>query len=112
MSPTVAADTASKDSSSSSSKKEKGGGRAEGSKSGSNRVKGGKATASKAPDDAEPTADQDDFTKMDIRVGQITKVWNHPDSDKLYCEEIECGESQPRSVASGLRAHHTLEEMQ
>jgi methionine--tRNA ligase beta chain len=39
-------------------------------------------------------------------------VWNHPDSDKLYCEEIECGESQSRSVASGLRAHHTLDEMQ
>jgi methionine--tRNA ligase beta chain len=39
-------------------------------------------------------------------------VWNHPDSDKLYCEEVECGEAQPRSIASGLRAHHTLAEMQ
>jgi hypothetical protein len=45
-------------------------------KSGSSKGKGGKSTAnnSKATDDAEAAVDQDDFTKMDIRVGQITKV--------------------------------------
>ena len=43
----------------------------------------------------------------------ITKVWEHPDADKLYCEEIDIGEeSGPRQIASGLRPHFTLEEMQ
>lgn len=33
----------------------------------------------------------------------------HTDSDKLFCEEIDVGEEQPRQIASGLRAHFTLE---
>lgn len=58
-------------------------------------------------------ANQPDFTKIDIRVGKIVKAWNHPDADKLFCEEIDVGdESGPRSIASGLRGHYTLEEMQ
>ena len=57
--------------------------------------------------------DQPEFTKIDIRVGQITTVWNHPEADKLFCEEIDVGEeSGPRQIASGLREHYTLEEMQ
>jgi len=49
---------------------------------------------------------------LDIRVGKITKVWEHPDSDKLFCEEIDVGESEPRQIASGLRKHYTLEQME
>jgi methionine--tRNA ligase beta chain len=56
--------------------------------------------------------DQPEFTKIDIRVGQITKVWEHPDADKLFCEEINVGEENPRQIASGLRGHYTVEEMQ
>lgn len=37
----------------------------------------------------------------------------HPTADKLYCEEIDTGDaSGPRTIASGLRAHYSLEEMQ
>jgi len=58
-------------------------------------------------------SDQSIFTKMDIRAGQVTKVWHHPDADKLFCEEIDVGEeSGPRQIVSGLRDHYTLEEMQ
>ncbi len=56
--------------------------------------------------------DQPDFTKIDIRVGQINKVWLHPEADKLYCEEIDVGEDAPREIASGLREHYTLEQME
>jgi methionyl-tRNA synthetase len=57
--------------------------------------------------------DQPEFTKIDIRVGQITKVWLHSDADKLFCEEIDVGEdSGPRQIASGLREHYSLEDMQ
>eukprot|EP00934_Nitzschia_sp_Nitz4_P002219 Nitzschia sp. Nitz4//scaffold43_size134323//88922//89602//NITZ4_003311-RA/size134323-processed-gene-0.15-mRNA-1//1//CDS//3329551984//2219//frame0 len=55
---------------------------------------------------------QPDICKLEFKVGQIVKVWNHPEADKLYCEEIDCGESNPRQIASGLRPHFTLEEMQ
>jgi len=56
--------------------------------------------------------EQPDVTKLDIRVGEIVKVWNHESADKLYCEEIEVGEDAPRQIASGLRPHYTLDEMQ
>lgn len=56
-------------------------------------------------------ADQPNFTKMEIRVGQITKVWHHTEADKLFCEEIDVGEENKREIASGLREHYTLEQM-
>jgi methionine--tRNA ligase beta chain len=66
--------------------------------------------ASKAGQQA-VSSDQPEFTKMDIRVGVITKVWHHPEADKLFCEEIDVGEEEPRQIASGLREHYTLEQM-
>nr|CCA17292.1 methionyltRNA synthetase of possible bacterial origi (ISS) putative [Albugo laibachii Nc14] len=52
------------------------------------------------------------FASLDIRVGQIVKVWPHPDSDELFCEEIEIGEADTKQIASGLRKFYKLEEMQ
>ena len=47
---------------------------------------------------------------LDIRVGVITKCWNHADSEKLLCEEVDCGEAAPRNIASGIRAFYSAEE--
>ena len=48
---------------------------------------------------------------LDIRAGTIVKCWNHPDSDKLLCEEVDCGEEGgPRNIASGIRAHYNADE--
>jgi aminoacyl tRNA synthase complex-interacting multifunctional protein 1 len=44
--------------------------------------------------------------KLEIKVGKVVKVWVHPESDKLYCEEIDVGEEVPRPIVSGLRAHY------
>ena len=50
---------------------------------------------------------------MEIRVGLITKVWLHPEADKLFCEEIDVGEEGgPRQITSGLRGHYDLDELQ
>jgi len=59
--------------------------------------------------------DQPEFTKLDIRVGKIVKVWNHESAEKLFCEEVDLaeeGEDGPRQITSGLRSFYTLEEMQ
>jgi aminoacyl tRNA synthase complex-interacting multifunctional protein 1 len=67
-----------------------------------------KATANAAA----PPADLPDICKLEFKVGLITKVWVHPDADKLYCEEIDVGEEGgPRQIASGLRPHYSEEEM-
>lgn len=52
------------------------------------------------------------FCRVDLRVGRITKVWEHPDSESLFCEEIDIGEDAPRQVASGLRKYCKLEDLQ
>lgn len=57
--------------------------------------------------DPRETYDGPPITALDIRVGVITKAWEHPDSDKLYCEEIDLGEEEPRQVASGLRQFYS-----
>lgn len=51
------------------------------------------------------------ITALDIRVGRINKVWTHEEADKLYCEEIDVGEAEPRKIASGLRPYMSAEDM-
>lgn len=58
------------------------------------------------------TGDALDPSKLDIRVGVVVKCWNHPESEKLLCEEIDLGEGSVRTIASGLRAHYAAEEVQ
>ena len=61
---------------------------------------------------ATPPADLPEICKLEFKVGLITKVWVHPDADKLYCEEIDVGEEGgPRQIASGLRPHYSEDEM-
>ncbi|CAJ1934060.1 unnamed protein product [Sphenostylis stenocarpa] len=52
------------------------------------------------------------ITRLDIRVGLITKAQKHPDADALYVEEIDVGEEQTRTVVSGLVKYIPLDEMQ
>jgi len=60
-----------------------------------------------------PANGEIDVSKLDIRVGVIKKVWEHEEADKLFCEEIDIGEeSGPRQIASGLRAHYNLQDLE
>lgn len=61
---------------------------------------------------AAPASTEIDISKLDIRVGVITKAWLHEEADKLFCEEIDIGEDEPRKIASGLRAHYNLEDLE
>lgn len=49
---------------------------------------------------------------MKICVGHVNKVWEHPSSDHLYCEEIDCGEEKPRTIVSGLRSFVKKEDFE
>jgi glutamyl-tRNA synthetase len=62
--------------------------------------------------DPKDSFDGPPITALDIRVGKITKVWEHPEADKLYCEEIDVGEDEPRQIASGLRPYLKPEDME
>ena len=80
-------------------------------------ISSGAQRASKKPNNqtpkkgSPPPMDQPEICKLEFKVGVITKVWPHPDGDKLYCEEIDVGEAEPRQIASGLRPHFTEDQM-
>jgi methionine--tRNA ligase beta chain len=71
-----------------------------------------KATSSAIGPAAAAPTNEIDISKLDIRVGVITKAWLHEEADKLFCEEIDIGEDAPRQIASGLRAHYNLEDLE
>ena len=57
------------------------------------------------------TPEQPLFSKLELRVGEIVKVWEHETADRLWCEEIDVGEGAPRQIASGLRLVYSDEQM-
>lgn len=52
-----------------------------------------------------------DFEKIDLRVGAILEVENHPKADKLYVLKVDLGEENPRTIVAGLRTHYTHEDL-
>ncbi|XP_007946480.1 aminoacyl tRNA synthase complex-interacting multifunctional protein 1 [Orycteropus afer afer] len=53
-----------------------------------------------------------DISRLDLRIGCIITAKKHPDADSLYVEEVDVGETAPRTVVSGLVNHVPLEQMQ
>ncbi len=53
----------------------------------------------------------DDFKKIELRVGKIKSVENHPNADKLYVIKVDIGGEERQTVA-GLRGHYTPEQLQ
>jgi methionyl-tRNA synthetase len=52
----------------------------------------------------------EDFSKLDLRVGKILEVENHPNADKLYLLKVDIGEKVINLVA-GIRLSYTPESL-
>lgn len=52
-----------------------------------------------------------DVSRLDLRVGRIITAQKHPDADSLYVEQVDVGESSPRTVVSGLVKHIPLDQV-
>lgn len=52
-----------------------------------------------------------DWKKLDIRVGKVLEVKDHPEADKLYVLKVDFGEFE-KWIVSGLREHYTKEEVE
>jgi glutamyl-tRNA synthetase len=64
-------------------------------------AKANKAT-SKNQEASVNSAESSIISKLDIVVGKVLSVKKHPDAESLYIEQIDIGESEPRTVVSGL----------
>jgi len=52
-----------------------------------------------------------DFTKVELRVGQVLTAARIPKSDKLLLLSVDIGEEKPRQLLAGIAEHYTPEEM-
>jgi len=52
----------------------------------------------------------DEFKKLDLRIGKVISVENHPQADKLYIIKIDVGTEVKQSVA-GLKPYFTPEQL-
>ena len=52
-----------------------------------------------------------DFTKVELRVGQVLTAARIPKSDKLLLLTVDIGEERPRQILAGIAEHYTPEEM-
>ena len=52
----------------------------------------------------------DDFAKLDLRVGTVLEVSDHPNADKLIVMKVDLGDEQ-RQIIAGLRGHCSHEEL-
>jgi len=51
-----------------------------------------------------------DFKKLDIRVGRILDVNNHPKADKLLVLKIDLGD-KVRTIVAGIKNYYEREEL-
>ena len=51
-----------------------------------------------------------DFKKLDIRVGRILDVNNHPKADKLLVLKIDIG-NEVRTIVAGIKNYYEREEL-
>ncbi len=51
------------------------------------------------------------FEKLDLRVGKILFVEDHPKADKLYILTVDLGEPTNRTIVAGLKPYYKSEEL-
>ena len=51
-----------------------------------------------------------DFKKLDIKVGRILDVINHPKADKLLVLKIDIG-NEVRTIVAGIKNYYTKKEL-
>ena len=53
----------------------------------------------------------DPWTNVELKVGKVLEVTNHPTAEHLYVEKVDIGEDKPRTIASGLVKYFQPEEI-
>jgi methionyl-tRNA synthetase len=60
--------------------------------------------------ETKPMIKYDDFDKLDLRVGKIVKVENHPNADKLFKMQVDFG-AETKQVLAGIKPYYKPAEL-
>lgn len=52
-----------------------------------------------------PLISIDTFASVELRLGRVMAAEPHPDADRLLVMQVDVGESEPRQIVAGIRAH-------
>ena len=52
-----------------------------------------------------------DFTKVDLRVGEVLTAERIPKADKLLLLTVDIGEEKPRQILAGIAQYYTPEQL-
>ena len=52
----------------------------------------------------------EDWKKLDLRVGEIKEVKDHPNADKLLILKVDIG-NEARTVVAGIKKYYSKEEL-
>ena len=52
----------------------------------------------------------EEFKKLNIRIGRIKEVTDHPNADRLYIVTVVIGDEE-RNVVAGIKKSYTKEEL-
>jgi len=53
-----------------------------------------------------PDLTYDQFKQLDLRVGLVTAVEDHPNANKLYILKVDLGEGCDRTLVAGLKPYY------
>lgn len=53
----------------------------------------------------------DEFAKLDLRVGEIKDVKDHPNAEKLLVLTVNLGEDEDRTIVAGLRNYYEKDDL-
>jgi methionyl-tRNA synthetase len=53
----------------------------------------------------------DEFQRLDLRIGRIVAVEDHPNADKLYVLKLEEDDGATRQLVAGMKAHYAKDEL-
>ncbi len=67
---------------------------------------GGKKKKKKKKHKVKPEPRPISLANVDLRVGRVLEIGDHPDADKLYVMKVDVGEAEPRTIIAGLKAHY------
>jgi methionyl-tRNA synthetase len=53
----------------------------------------------------------EDFSKVELKVGKILEVTDHPNADKLYVLKVDVGEGVVAQMVAGVKNYYKPEEL-
>ncbi|MBT60374.1 MAG: methionine--tRNA ligase [Euryarchaeota archaeon] len=82
-------------------------------------VKGGKKSSSKNKENTTMNEapegitylNFETFMEVDLRVGKISAVDDHPNADRLYVVTLDDGSDQPRTICAGIKEFYSSDEL-